>query len=115
LIGHRGPRLELAQPASEGPQELQPSRPGLRGTALALVATCPVGHALDGQWPAMVLLIHVSREADQGVASTACLEARAVTFGQERLYSLHEGGGAHRALPGHGSATAASLGWSSLA
>lgn len=62
-------------------------------------------------------LMEVAREAHQGPGFTACRETQAVAFEQVLLNTGLEGhgGGAHDALPGHGSATSVRLRLSSLA
>jgi hypothetical protein len=81
LVGYLGARFELAQPACKWAQQLQPSCPRLWSASPPLVAACPVGHALDRQWPVRLLTIYEAREAEQCIPGRARLEAQAAPLG----------------------------------
>ncbi len=116
VVRHLGARFELLQPAGEGAQNLESPCPGCGIVAGVLRTARPPGHDLNTDRPRKLQSIHISGKAAQGVAHRAGSETKPVALIEELLdEGLHRGCGAHLASPGHGSATPAKLGVSSLA
>ena len=109
-------RFELLQVAGEMANPRKASGPGCRCFPVPFVLARPIHHEVGRQWATVMPTGDITGEPSQQCIPRTQFETEASPFGKVVVDPLLQADArTHDLLPGHGNATAASLGVSSLA